>query len=250
MASRWAVVSRSRSCGMTPETAVTTGVLGLLGTGWWDSAGLFHPRRRCSVRCCGEAREIGGRGSHLRRRSHRIHGADRRDSLEGRRPATFFCVGQRVERHPGLATALHRAGHGLENHSFSHGTGRDLFQTERLAQIYNGARRWIAASPRRRRATTGQRWNPESRRPPRRTGRGTPDHHLTQARATAPLPSTHGGPGEWAPGDAGSIWPCMTARPPSAPHCAKDVRNLPELIRRLKDRGLRFLTLAELLTAA
>jgi peptidoglycan/xylan/chitin deacetylase (PgdA/CDA1 family) len=43
-------------------------------------------------------------------------------------PGTFFCVGKCIERFPGIARALHRAGHELENHSFSHGTGRHLFQ--------------------------------------------------------------------------------------------------------------------------
>ena len=63
MGSRWGVVSRSRSCGMTPEAAVTTGALGLLGTGLaGDSAGGSSiPGRRCSGRCSGEAPAIGQR---------------------------------------------------------------------------------------------------------------------------------------------------------------------------------------------
>ena len=44
--SRSAVVSRSRSCGMTPEAIVTTGALGLVGTGLGAARlwGVLHPR--------------------------------------------------------------------------------------------------------------------------------------------------------------------------------------------------------------
>jgi peptidoglycan-N-acetylglucosamine deacetylase len=34
--------------------------------------------------------------------------------------ATFFCVGQKVERHPGLARRIVAAGHAAENHSHRH----------------------------------------------------------------------------------------------------------------------------------
>jgi peptidoglycan/xylan/chitin deacetylase (PgdA/CDA1 family) len=36
-------------------------------------------------------------------------------------PATFFCVGQRVEQNPELAKQIHEQGHILGNHSFHHG---------------------------------------------------------------------------------------------------------------------------------
>src|SRR5262249_43281735 len=113
---------------MMPEAAVTTGALGVLA---W---GLFHPRatlfgpvlwRGPGARAAVALTFDDGPHPEYTPRIAEIL------SKEGA-PATFFCVGQRVERHPELATALHRAGHGLENHSFSHGTGRDLFQTERL----------------------------------------------------------------------------------------------------------------------
>ena len=35
-------------------------------------------------------------------------------------PATFFCIGERVERHPELARALAESGHAVENHSQRH----------------------------------------------------------------------------------------------------------------------------------
>lgn len=46
--------------------------------------------------------------------------------------ATFFCIGQRVEAHLSTARALHAAGHALENHTYRHGLGRDLFSASRL----------------------------------------------------------------------------------------------------------------------
>ncbi len=35
-------------------------------------------------------------------------------------PATFFCIGRNVERHPELVARAHREGHTLANHSFCH----------------------------------------------------------------------------------------------------------------------------------
>lgn len=46
--------------------------------------------------------------------------------------ATFFCVGKHVEEHPELARAMLKAGHELANHTFTHGTGADLFVQSRL----------------------------------------------------------------------------------------------------------------------
>jgi peptidoglycan/xylan/chitin deacetylase (PgdA/CDA1 family) len=46
--------------------------------------------------------------------------------------ATFFCVGQRVEAHPDLVRALVAHGHAVENHTYRHGTGLDLFSADRL----------------------------------------------------------------------------------------------------------------------
>jgi peptidoglycan/xylan/chitin deacetylase (PgdA/CDA1 family) len=54
-------------------------------------------------------------------------------ALEGRGVrGTFFCVGERVEQHPGVARALAEGGHQLENHTFRHGIGADLFSARRL----------------------------------------------------------------------------------------------------------------------
>lgn len=37
--------------------------------------------------------------------------------------ATFFCIGQRAERHPDLVAAIRAAGHGIENHTYLHRSG-------------------------------------------------------------------------------------------------------------------------------
>ena len=34
--------------------------------------------------------------------------------------ATFFCIGERVDAHPGLVADIRDRGHGVENHSYSH----------------------------------------------------------------------------------------------------------------------------------
>ncbi|HZH03898.1 MAG TPA: polysaccharide deacetylase family protein [Myxococcaceae bacterium] len=49
-----------------------------------------------------------------------------------RAPATFFCVGARLKAQSALGAALHAAGHQLANHTYAHGTGRDLFSERRL----------------------------------------------------------------------------------------------------------------------
>ena len=37
--------------------------------------------------------------------------------------ATFFCVGNRAEAHPGVVASIRSAGHGVENHTYSHPNG-------------------------------------------------------------------------------------------------------------------------------
>ncbi|MFN7979030.1 MAG: polysaccharide deacetylase family protein [Vicinamibacterales bacterium] len=37
--------------------------------------------------------------------------------------ASFFCIGQRAERHPDVVRAIRAAGHGVENHTFHHHHG-------------------------------------------------------------------------------------------------------------------------------
>jgi peptidoglycan/xylan/chitin deacetylase (PgdA/CDA1 family) len=238
---------------MTPEAAVTTGALGLLGAGLgW---GLFHPRSALFGpvlwRGPGDRAAValtfddGPHPEYTARIAEAL-------SKEGA-PATFFCLGQRVERHPGLATALHRAGHGLENHSFSHGTGRDLFQTERLRTDLQRCQEVIVSitskAPRYYRPAVGIR-NPVVHRAARAVGLqiitwtqaardGAFAFDARRARRMG---------GVATPGSILALHDGSSADRSALREAT--VRNLPELLRRLKDRGLRFLTLAELLTAA
>ena len=47
--------------------------------------------------------------------------------------ATFFCIGARAERHPGLCREIVRRGHGVENHSQNHRHHFSLFGPRRMA---------------------------------------------------------------------------------------------------------------------
>jgi peptidoglycan/xylan/chitin deacetylase (PgdA/CDA1 family) len=233
---------------MTPEVAVTTGALGLLA---W---GLFHPRATLFGPVLWRGRgDLAAVALTFDDGPHPEYTARIAEILSKERaPATFFCVGQRVERHPGLATALHRAGHGLENHSFSHGTGRDLVQTERLRTDLQRCQEVIVSitskAPRYYRPVVGIR-NPVV-------------HRAARALRLQVVTWTHAArDGAFAFDARGARRLGRQATPGSilalhdgsySERCALregTVRNLPELLRRLKDRGLRFLTLAELLTA-
>ena len=255
MGSRWGAVSRSRFCGMTPEAAVTTGALGLLGTGLMGLGwGLFHPRAALFGpvlwRGPGDRAAValtfddGPHPEYTARIAEIL-------SKEGA-SATFFCLGRRVERHSGLATALHRAGYGLENHSFSHGTGRDLFQTERLRSDLQRCQEVIVTitskPPRYYRPAVGIR-NPVVHRAARAVGlqivtwtqAGRDGVFALDARRARRM-GTRATPGTILALHDGSSAERSALREAT-------VRNLPELLRCLKDRELRFLTLGELLTA-
>ncbi len=57
--------------------------------------------------------------------------------------ATFFCIGERVRRHPELARAIVRAGHALENHSERHRHDFALLGPVRMAAEIDAAQRGI-----------------------------------------------------------------------------------------------------------
>jgi len=173
-------------------------------------------------------------------------------SKEGAR-STFFCVGQRVERHPALATALHRAGHALENHSFSHGTGRDLFLTGRLRRDLERCQEVIfgitSKAPRYYRPAVGIR-NPVVHRAARAVGLQLVTWTLAARDGALALDARRAGRMAMraTPGSILALHDGTSAERSALRE--RTVRNLPELLLRLKDRGLRFVTLSELLTAA
>lgn len=60
--------------------------------------------------------------------------------------ATFFCIGDRVERHPGLAREIVRRGHSIENHSTRHPGHFMLLGPRSLAREIGKAQEQIAAA--------------------------------------------------------------------------------------------------------
>jgi peptidoglycan/xylan/chitin deacetylase (PgdA/CDA1 family) len=48
--------------------------------------------------------------------------------------ATFFCIGQRADEYPELVKSLAKAGHDIQNHTYSHNTGKHLFSAKLLTE--------------------------------------------------------------------------------------------------------------------
>ncbi|MDH3319679.1 MAG: polysaccharide deacetylase family protein [Betaproteobacteria bacterium] len=75
--------------------------------------------------------------------------------------ATFFCIGERATRHPGLVRAIAAAGHAVENHSFRHRHDFALLGPRRFLQEIGAAQDTLAAlagvAPRFFRAPAGLR---------------------------------------------------------------------------------------------
>jgi peptidoglycan-N-acetylglucosamine deacetylase len=75
--------------------------------------------------------------------------------------ASFFCVGERVERHPDLAREIVRCGHAIENHTQRHRHGFSLLGPWRMAAEIREAQetitRVIGEAPRFFRAPAGLR---------------------------------------------------------------------------------------------
>lgn len=59
--------------------------------------------------------------------------------------ATFFCIGERVARHPQLAVEIIRRGHSIENHSDRHRNGFSVLGPRALAGEIGRAQQRIAA---------------------------------------------------------------------------------------------------------
>ena len=69
---------------------------------------------------------------------------------EYRAPATFFCIGERVGRHPDLTRALIERGHAVENHSQHHMNHFSLLGPRGLASEIERAQESIGAATGRR----------------------------------------------------------------------------------------------------
>jgi len=87
--------------------------------------------------------------------------------------ATFFCIGRKVAAHPELAAEIHRRGHRIENHTYSHPNAFGLYGSSAMEREIRAAQDAIAAAtgraPRLFRAPVGIR-NPWLDRVLARTG--------------------------------------------------------------------------------
>jgi peptidoglycan/xylan/chitin deacetylase (PgdA/CDA1 family) len=69
------------------------------------------------------------------------------DRLEKRGArATFFCIGSKVAAHPSLAAEIHRRGHRVENHTFSHPNAFGLYGARAMEREIGRAQDAIAAA--------------------------------------------------------------------------------------------------------
>jgi peptidoglycan-N-acetylglucosamine deacetylase len=87
--------------------------------------------------------------------------------------ATFFCIGRKVAAHPDLAAEIHRRGHRVENHTFSHPNAFGFYGPAAMEREIRSAQEAIGAAtgraPRLFRAPVGIR-NPWLDRVLSRTG--------------------------------------------------------------------------------
>lgn len=61
-------------------------------------------------------------------------------------PAAFFCIGDRVEKAPGLLKEIHNAGHLVGNHSYAHGALFDLQSAGNMKKDLDKADKTIIAA--------------------------------------------------------------------------------------------------------
>lgn len=165
-------------------------------------------------------------------------------------PATFFCVGRCIEQNPRLARELHRAGHELENHSFSHDTGRHLFHADLLRADLQRCQDALvgigSAPPRYYRPAVGVR-NPVVHRAAREVGlevvtwtHSARDGLVALNGRRAERLAARAEPGSILALHDGALSPRRTLP-------ERTVRHLPGLLRTLKRQGLQLVTLDQLL---
>jgi peptidoglycan/xylan/chitin deacetylase (PgdA/CDA1 family) len=179
---------------------------------------------------------------------HTSHIADILEAHQAR--ATFFCIGRQLELYNSLGRFLHYSGHQLENHTYSHGTGLDLFWTSRLRKDIQRCQDVLAhltgRAPSYYRPAVGIR-NPPVHAAAR--GLGLTVVTWTYAARDGVFPFTaeralalagRAQPGSILALHDGQLRGDSTLR-------EQTVRHLPLLLKRLQERGLAFETLASLL---
>jgi peptidoglycan/xylan/chitin deacetylase (PgdA/CDA1 family) len=180
------------------------------------------------------------------------HTARIADILEAHQvKATFFCIGRQLELHGSLARSLHASGHELENHTYSHGTGFDLFSTSRLQQDLQRCQDVLTGLTGRTatyyRPTVGIR-NPPVHAAARALGLTVVTWTYAARDGVFPLTprrarflSERAGPGSILALHDGQLRGNSALRETT-------VRNLPLVLKRLKQRGFAFETLTALLS--
>jgi peptidoglycan/xylan/chitin deacetylase (PgdA/CDA1 family) len=164
--------------------------------------------------------------------------------------ATFFCIGKKIEEHRATAKSLHEAGHELENHTYNHSLGRDLFSASRLRADLQRCQDLLQTLtgrvPRFYRPAVGIR-NPAVHAAARALDLTVVT--WTFAARDGVLPFTPGRANALAArASAGSILALHDGHlHTSASVREQTVRSLPLLLDRLSERGFVFQTLAELL---
>ena len=48
------------------------------------------------------------------------------------RKATFYCIGEKIKKHPYVVRQIHDAGHAIGNHSYSHSNFFDFYRTKKV----------------------------------------------------------------------------------------------------------------------
>jgi peptidoglycan/xylan/chitin deacetylase (PgdA/CDA1 family) len=164
--------------------------------------------------------------------------------------ATFFCIGQQLHSCQALAKSLLGSGHELENHTYSHNTGRDLFSASRLVKDLRRCQDLLGGlsgkAPRYYRPAVGIR-NP-------------PVHSAARALGLTVVTWTHAARDGLLPlsprraralaqrADAGSILALHDGQRLRNPSLREHtVRQLPLLLALLQERGFALQTLSELL---
>ena len=164
--------------------------------------------------------------------------------------ATFFCIGRQLELHRSLARSLHASGHQLENHTYSHGTGLDLFSAARLGRDLRRCQEVLAgligSASTFYRPAVGIR-NPAVHAAARALGLTVVTWTHTARDGVFPLTSRRAlALAERA--SAGSILALHDGQLRGNTKLREQtVRHLPLVLKRLKERGFAFETLTELL---
>lgn len=256
MGLRWAVVSPLLWCAMPgPEPTTLYATAGALAAGSLlasASWGVFHPRstlfgqtvwRGNSTRAAVALTFDDGPHPEYTARIAKIleaHGAK----------ATFFCIGEALERHRSIAASLHASGHELENHTYRHSTGRDLFSTARLRGDLQRCQALLTGltgkAPRFYRPAVGIR-NPHVHAAARALGLTVVTWTLAARDGVFRLtPRRAIRLAERA--EAGNILALHDGQlHGNASLREQTVQQLPQVLRRLKERGFAFQTLSELL---